>query len=284
MERLGRTVYKPVAAAVTALALGGLLVVGVWCVRMARTRLGSTHVRTLRLDDGSEVRVMERGGVYQSATYLGERWAEPVFAYYRAFDALFEVVPTASRVLMLGGGGFAYPKHVLAEHPQLAMDVVELDPVVVQMAERWFYFDRLRTQAGSRLRVFTQDARTYLEEGAASPVSPRYDAIVNDCFAGEHPVQALATVQALTLARENLRPGGVYLANIVSAAGGTDVSFLRDAVATASQVFAHVWVVEATDTVFGGEDNYLLIASDTPASPAGAIPFDNDFLGMPLVD
>ncbi len=284
MARLGRTVHKPVAAAATALALGGLLVVGARCVRIARTRLGAAHVRILHLDDGSEVRVMERGGVYQSATYLGERWAEPAFAYYRAFDALFEVAPTASRVLMLGGGGFSYPKHALTEHPQLAMDVVELDSAVVSMAERWFYLDQLRAQAGSRLRVFTQDARAYLEEGAASPVAPRYDAIVNDCFTGEHPVQSLATVQALTLVRENLRPGGVYLANIVSAAGGADVSFLRDAAATAAQIFAHVWVVEATDTALGGEDNYLLIASDTPASPAGAIPFDDDFLGTPLVD
>ena len=44
--------------------------------------------------------------------------AEPVFAYYRAFDDVFEAEDAmrdayghgVERMLMLGGGGFAYPK------------------------------------------------------------------------------------------------------------------------------------------------------------------------------
>lgn len=89
---------------------------------------------------------------------------------------------------------------------------------------------------------------------------------------------------ALTLVKQCLSGDGVYLANIVSRGAGTDVSFLRDAVATALQVFAHAWILQVSDAEFGGEDNYLLIASDTAYAFPDAIPYDEDFLGTPLVD
>lgn len=50
-------------------------------------RLGFVH--TVRDTDGGAVRVLDVGGVYQSATYLDERWASPVFNYYKSFDVVF---------------------------------------------------------------------------------------------------------------------------------------------------------------------------------------------------
>lgn len=269
------------AAAVGATAATALAARRAW---RTRATVGRVRVKTLHTQDGSRVRVLERGGVYQSATFTGERWAEPVFAYYRGFDALFDAVPKARRVLMLGGGGFAYPKHALTEHPELHMDVVELDPSVVDVARRWFYLDRLCAVAGARLRIVTEDARAYLERCAGLPYREPYDAVINDCFDGEVPVCALSTVQALALAKQNLAADGVYLANIVSRGEGADVSFLRDAAATALQVFPHVWILQTSDLEFGGEDNYLLIASDAAHAFPDAIPFDEGFLGTPLVD
>ena len=38
------------------------------------------------------------------------------------------------------------------------------------------------------------------------------------------------------------------------------------------------------DTEFGGEENYLLIASDGDYAFADAVPFDTDFLGTVLHD
>ncbi len=265
----------------------GLAVSAAAMVRRARAASAEAdrvRIKTLCAEDGSRVRVFERGGVYQSATYTGARWAEPVFAYYRGFDALFRAVPSARRVLMLGGGGFAYPKWALTEHACLHMDVVELDPEVVAAARRWFYLDRLCEEAGPRLRIFTEDALAFLSRAAALLYREPYDAIINDCFDGELPVRALFTVDALTLAKQNLSENGVYLANIVSRDEGTDVAFLRDAAATALQVFEHVWILQTSDPEFGGEDNYLLIASDAAHTFSDAISFDEDFLGTPLVD
>ena len=259
-------------------------------LQVARTRSGIARVKTVRDTSGAEVRVLVQGGVYQSATYVGDRWTEPVFAYYRAFDDVFESEDAMQadfghgieRVLMLGGGGFAYPKFALTTHPSLQMDVVEYDAEVTRLARRWFYLDELEKAAGDRLKVVTAEARSYL--GVTSVGHRRYDAAVSDCFGGAEPVRELATVEALQLVKKSLNPGGVYAANIVSKGGGTDVAFLRDCTATALAVFNHAWVVPCADEEFGGEENYLLLASDGDYDFADAVPFDEDFLGQELHD
>ncbi|MBR3258703.1 MAG: hypothetical protein IKF96_06895, partial [Eggerthellaceae bacterium] len=100
-------------------------------------------------DGEPPVRVMEVDGAFQSATYLAEgREYDPVFDYFRAYDCLYEAQDTAgnpapcANLLMLGGGGYAWPKHVVAHHPESRIDVVELDPTVTAVAGRYFFLDR----------------------------------------------------------------------------------------------------------------------------------------------
>ncbi|HIY79873.1 MAG TPA: fused MFS/spermidine synthase [Candidatus Olsenella excrementavium] len=268
-----------------ALACGAAAAVcRVWRARphVVRTMSGVALVYTTRDASGGRVRVLRTGGVYQSATYLGARRMEPVFEYYRAFGRLFDLRPTARQLLAIGGGGFAFPKLVAAEHPGVRTDVVEIDPAVVHIARRWFYLDdavALARAGSGDLQVICDDGRRFLEREPGP-----YDAVVLDAFVGETPVRSLATVEALRLVRRALAPGGLLLTNVVSRADGTDVSFLRSVVATALVAFDHVKVVPATDDSHAAEDNYLLVASDTPIDLPDAIPFDEDFLGDVLFD
>lgn len=334
---------KLAAAAGGAMAIGGLLGAGAlavqrrYCLQVLRTRGGMARVHVVDAPDGSQIRVLSAGGVYQSATYLGDRRFEPVFAYYRAFDAMFEAWPEhdgAARpikdfknVLMIGGGGFAYPKHLLTAHAGIRMDVAELDLSVVRAARRWFFLDELEarlanpaTARGNSLRIIEADGRELLESGKGrqSPCAsgakdqggnaptrrfvvdgpggtlrvlregeislPRYDAILNDAFVGREPAPELSTVEAAREIRARLAENGLYLVNVVSREGGRDLSFLRDEVATLRAVFAHVHVLQSSDAEFGGEDNYLLIATDGDARFAEAIPYEDDFPGTPLHD
>lgn len=284
---------------------------------------------------GEPVRVLRAGGVFQSATYMGARRFEPVFEYYRCFDTMFTAeTPLASAfghgmsdILMLGGGGFAYPKHLLTTREGVSLDVVEIDSAVVDAARRWFFVDELEERLSdparahaNRMRVFVADAREFLDQpdrlfevslpdpahrsvhaghgvhtlnpfagagnGACEFARGRmqYNAIVNDCFVGAEPVAALATLEAAQAIRRRLVPGGIYLANVVSRAGGMDLSFLRDQVATLASVFLHVHVVPCSDERFGGEDNYLLLATDADVDVPAAVPYDRDFMGAVLRD
>lgn len=255
------------------------------------TAHGIAFVRDRRVGR-DRIRVLSQGGVYQSATYLDERRFEPVFAYQRAFDAMFACENDMRqqsghgirRVLALGGGGYAWPKHALMHHEELQMDVVEIDPAITRAAERYFFLEELKALVGPRLRLICADGRELLNKLVRADEPTRFDAIVNDTFTGREPIRCLATVEALRAVQACLQPGGIYLANIVTRDGGTNLSFLRDEVATACEVFRYVWVLPATDEDLGGEDNYLLAASDADLALVGAIPFDEEFLGAPLHD
>lgn len=280
------------AAAALGIAAAGATAffAGSRCLRSARTESGVARVKEVRDTTGNRVRVLQQGGVYQSATYLDERRFEPVFAYYRAFDRMFDAEAAKrettgrgiDRVLVMGGGGYAYPKHVLTTHPTIDMDVVEIDPSITRLARRWFFLDELELIAGDRLRLITADARSLIFRAMAEGV--RYDAIVNDCFAGHEPVRSLATVEALHQVKACLNPGGLYLANVVTSAGGENVDFLRDAAATAASVFSRVHVVPCEDASFGAEDNYLLIATDGTYAFHDELPLDDAMYGDVMCD
>lgn len=230
------------------------------------SRFGFALVATLPANpkDGLEddLRVLYVGGTVQSATYLGERRMEAPFAYLKAFDLVFDAPTPVRNVAMLGGGGFAWPKHALTRHANLEMDVAEADPAIVDAARRWFYLDELEAQAGERLGVFVCEAPEFLNRGAL------YDAIVNDIFRAKAPDANLMTSQGLALVRRCLVPGGLYLINVVCSE--TDLAPLQRACELLRAFFAHVWIVPATDDALSDDDNYVVVATDGDYVPAGA--------------
>lgn len=275
-----------------------------------RTMFGLAQVIDLDEHVGSPLRVLKLGGVYQSATYIDERRFEPVFAYYRAFDTVLQYPNTLlarngsadattahrapQRVLVLGGGGYAWPKHVLATHPDARLDVVEIDPAITRIAREHFFLDEAIERfdpAHERLNLICADGRALLDDIAegldrsygAQPHA-HYDAIVNDAFSGSEPVHSLATVEAAQAAKACLAPDGLYAANVVSDFDRSNVAFLRDLAAALLEAFDHVHVIPCPDEDYGGEDNYLVIATDSNRQFADAVPFDEDFLGTPLHD
>ena len=246
-------------------------------LRRYRTMAGVANIYETVYDDGELVRVMNVKGTYQSATYLEQDCYELVFGYHRAYDALFHAGVPIHRVAMLGGGGFSYPKYLISHHPDVAVDVAEIDPMVVSIAERWFYLDRLKaefeTDETGRMAVYVQDAREFLEETAAllqasDPATEllehveRYDAIVNDCFSARVPVMSLATVEAAHTIHACLNPGGMYLSNVISALRGPRAKLLHAVMRTLQGEFAHVYVVPGSEGLPRLVDNYVVIATD----------------------
>lgn len=231
------------------------------------TKFGPAIVLPIEDDEGNAVRVLSVGGMFQSATYLDEsRRYEPVFGYYREFDRMFEPGRAIDNVLMVGGGGYSYPKHFVATQPKAAIDVVEIDPAITRIAYRHFFLDELiaefDTETTGRLNLFCEDGRAFLEELAAAPQGIRYDAIVLDSFGGNEPVVRLVSVEAARAAHGCLAPGGLYLANVVAPRGVMSLVYLDSFMATLLEVFEHVWMIPCDSDGFGDNDNVLVIASD----------------------
>ena len=164
--------------------------------------------------------MMNVAGTMQSGTYLDDdTYCDLAFSYTRDYDCMFLAGVPVRDVLVLGGGGYSYPKHLIAHRPETFVTCVEIDPVVTAIARRYFFLDRLFEEydldEAGRLQLVEGDAREFLEQS-----DERYDAIVNDCFAGMSLVESLATREAAQLYHEHLREGGVYLSNVIGAVEG----------------------------------------------------------------
>jgi spermidine synthase len=114
--------------------------------------------------------------------------------------------PQRIGVLGLGGGRLSL---VLGHHlPRATIDSVDIDPVLAELAERFFGF-----VAGAQQRVAINDARAFL---ADSSDGPRYDLLVMDAFSDQSDnLEHLATVEFYALCRAQIRRGGTLALNML---------------------------------------------------------------------
>jgi SAM-dependent methyltransferase len=103
-------------------------------------------------------------------------------------------------VLCIGMGVGVVPMQFA--HDGARVDVVEINPGAVPLAERYFDFE------SARVRLTLGDGRQFV-----AFTTNRYDLIVLDAFLGESPPSHLMTREAFTAMRRCLRPGGVLVMN-----------------------------------------------------------------------
>jgi spermidine synthase len=209
-------------------------------IRVTESRTGTGDTRRLIFLDSTI-----EGGQYVNTGELPIR--------YQKFWELTKVFcPELKSALFLGGGGFGMPEALHDAFPQSAIEVVELDPVVIEAGRRFF-----RTEQYPRMQVIAGDARRYLRQ-----VNRRYDFIFGDAFNGVHNIPAhLLTVEFFQEIKRHLTDRGLYVMNIISAVEGGQ-SILFHAVAnTISQVFGHIEVFSLSPDNRARLQILLLVAS-----------------------
>lgn len=123
----------------------------------------------------------------------------------RAFAGLL-LQPEPKRVMVIGLGGGTFPLVFAEAYPDAHIDVIELDPSVVEVAREFFFFSET-----PKLRVHTEDGRVFVKRALRQ--SQRYDYILLDAFNGDYIPEHLMTLEFLSESKRLLRPGGVFLAN-----------------------------------------------------------------------
>ena len=224
-----------------------------------KTMFGTARVYQVDDDEGETVRLLEVGGIVHSGTYLDERYTELIFEYLKRYDLLFEKLDQVRRVCVLGCGGYDYPEHLIAEHPDTVVDAIEIDPTITAIARRYFFLDRLieeyETERTGQLNLICADALDFLKSTETC-----YDAIVNDTFDAGSPPAHLTTLEFAQTVHNRLVPGGLYLTNIVSALEGPASAFLHQQVDLLRSVFADVTIEPCASDEFAEEDNVIVIA------------------------
>ncbi len=167
-------------------------------------------------------------------TFHAVMWkSEPItlfLPYSQLMVASLAWVPEPKRGLILGHGGGSLAKWFARFWPELELDVVEFDPVVVRMAEEYFGY-----QAPAFHHVYVKDARAFL-----SGTPHAYDVIWVDAFARHMIPFHLTTAEFFAELRSHLAPEGILAVNLASSGEGGDLLRANAVVQTMKESFPSV--------------------------------------------
>jgi spermidine synthase len=123
-------------------------------------------------------------------------------------SALF-VNPSPRSILIVGLGGGTLPRALARVLPDAKIDVVEIDPAVVRVAQRFFAF-----APDSRTTVIEADGRVFVKRAIRE--QRQYDLVMLDAFDHEYIPEHLLTREFLEEVESLLSPQGVLAANTFS--------------------------------------------------------------------
>jgi spermidine synthase len=128
-------------------------------------------------------------------------------------------------VLLIGLGGANMPRlyeQLLGDTFQFSITAVEIDPVVVSMAKKYFALDELD------VNVVVDDARHFLRT-----TDKKYDIIIVDAYTHETQIPPmLATQEFFQQTKERLKPGGVLAINALAFSESTYLPKFLSTIAT----------------------------------------------------
>lgn len=211
-----------------------------------------SHIRVRETSDVRSLFFVDKDGSEQrqSSVDLNEPH-QLQLGYTRTFFSTLLLRPEQERILIVGLGGGGMVRFANHELPQLQVDAVEIDPVVVDVAEQFF-----GTKAGPNTTIFTQDAFVFLKK----PHGP-YDVIYMDAFLRprgdsdlEKIPQRLKTAEFIREIQTQLKPGGLIAFNLIEWEGTTP-----DDLAAIDSVFPSVYRFSVP-----GRGNLVVIGSMTP--------------------
>jgi spermidine synthase len=199
--------------------------------------------RMLRFDDVN--------GVDQSAMSLDDPASIPMeYVRYAALGLLF--VPKLERLMMIGLGGGSFTGLIHRALPAVRIDAIEIDPVVVEAARRYFGL------------VEDENYRVHIADGAAfvRESKMRYDLILADAGVADGIPEHHTTDPFFSALRERLTPDGVLVVNL-----GLDE---RANAIIAQRIKAAFGADACTGVSTPVDANTLVFASRRPPAPQAA--------------
>ncbi len=199
------------------------------------------------VEDVGDMRVLLFDNDQESLMSLRDPYAGG-FEYSDFFHVPKVLHPTIDRVLFVGLGGGSGPKSFLRHYSDVTIDVVDIDPKVVEVARQYFALPE-----NPRLHVEVADGRAYLQRRRQ-----RYGAILMDAYSrgpyGAVLPYHLATREFFEIVRRHLVNGGCLVYN-VPLMTDADVSVLADIRRTIVETFPRSWVFRARTSL-----NFVIVA------------------------
>jgi tetratricopeptide (TPR) repeat protein/predicted membrane-bound spermidine synthase len=166
----------------------------------------------------------------------------------------------ALSVLVIGGGGYVWPRYVEHAWPGSRIDVVEIDPGVTEAAFRAFGLSRQTS-----VNTITMDARNYVDGLLRRPREgglELYDFIYEDAISDYSVPFQLVTTEFTDSISRLLAGDGIYMLTLIDVydCGG----FLGAVVNTFERTFDHVYVVTQAGMPESVRNTFVVVGSARP--------------------
>lgn len=209
-------------------------------------------------------------GAGEGAMFLdSEDPTDLVYDYTRYYSLYKLFKPGVENALIIGGGAYSVPKALLYDQPQAEVEVVDIEPSLFALAQRYF-----KVPASPRLHNHVEDGRRFLQDS-----SKKYDLIFADVYYSFFSVPPhFATQEFFALAKQRLAPNGVFVSNMIGDLSRQQPSLIMAEIKTFQAVFPNSYFFavawpERTDSQnimlvgYNGDDR---VDFDSPAVTANA--------------
>jgi spermidine synthase len=171
---------------------------------------------------------------------------------YTRYYALYKIfTPNVENALVIGGGAYSVPKALLHEIPQASIDVVDIEPSLFSLGQRYF-----KLPDSPRLHNHVEDGRRFLWDSAT-----KYDLIFSDVYYSFFSVPPhFATKEFFALAQEKLAPGGIFVANMIGDLSRQPRSLVMAVIKTFQLVFSNTYVFAVSWPDKTDSQNIMLVA------------------------
>lgn len=204
---------------------------------------------------GRKARILMQDRNINSGMFLDD--GRMAFDYTRYFDLYRLFVPRLEHALAIGGGAYSVPKAILRDTPGASVDVAEIEPALLPLAQRYFGLPE-----DARLRNHVVDGRRFLQDSDI-----RYDLVFLDVYHSFAAVpMQFATREFFSLVNERLADGGVLIANYYGSLAGDTRPLILSLLKTMRVEFSRVYLLATVDPASEELQNFIFIARNAASS------------------
>lgn len=219
---------------------------------------------------GNKIRTLFSGSSHQSITYTNHLKNE----LFDSFTNLYTIVNThkdeINSVLVLGGGGFSYPKYFISKYQNATMDVVEIDEYMIKIAKEYFFLEELYEEYDKehkRLKIYNEDALTFL-----IGKNKKYDSILIDLFIDNIPIYEIFEIESILRIKDSLNSDGIIAINYIITEKDKEEDICKNILNKLKKYFTNVMIYTTPIFFKNNTGNILIVCSNkTITMPKEAI-------------
>ena len=173
---------------------------------LARESTQYNDIYVIQNEDYRELWFKGNGDYFLQSRVNIEQQKQLALVYSNMMMASLLFCPKPQRLLMVGLGGAAVTNFLSQQFPNLHIDVVEIDPKVIEVSKKYFYL-----RESNRYRVFEEDGRVFIQKRKGQEP---YDWIILDAFKSGSIPYHLKTYEFYKEIRAILKSDGIVGSNL----------------------------------------------------------------------